>query len=73
MEYFSSKKFISDFKVHPKMINTYPDVGSFIHYAKKGLYSYDMHNGCEILVAEPTTPFLFNDLPVELQNLLTEF
>ncbi len=73
LDYFSNKSTSSSYIVNSVVQNLYPVIDDFVEIAKKGLYAYDMYNGNETLVVEPSTPLLVSELSEELQSLLTEF
>jgi hypothetical protein len=73
-DYFYKLEDSSDFGINPGSPD-YPIMDSFILWAKKGIYSYDidMDSDDEILVAIPTSPLNLKSLPSEISKLLTEF
>ena len=67
--YFWNTGHKSKFQVSQKSSDKYPIIDSFTEMAEVGIYAHDMGQ----LVATPTNPISYNDLPKNIQKMLTNF
>jgi hypothetical protein len=68
-DYFWNTGHKSKYTVSQKSLDKYPIIDSFTKMAEIGLYSYDMND----LVATPTNPISYKNLPKNIQDMLTQF